>query len=150
MTWTYYEDFEIGETLDLGTYTVSEDEIVEFAERYDPQSFHLDREAASESIFGGLVTSGIQTIAIAQRLTVDGLLADAASLGSPGLEETEFRNPVYAGDTLRGTIEPIAKRELESRPDRGLVTFVYRLENQDGDVVLRMVTKIMFGRESST
>lgn len=146
MTWTYYEDFEISETEYLGEYTVSEAEIIEFAERYDPQSFHVDPETAEKSIFNGLVCSGIHTMAINQKLAVDTLFGDAESIGSPGIDKTEFCRPVYAEDTLRGTVEVIDKRVLESKPDRGLLTLEFILRNQHDKVVLRMTAKAMFRR----
>ena len=80
----HFEDFAAGQVYDLGTVRVTRDEIVAFATQFDPQPFHVDEAAAAESAFGGLVASGWHTISLWMRLYVDGLLADTASMGSPG------------------------------------------------------------------
>src|SRR3954447_6844386 len=97
----YLEDFTNGLVIEAGTATVSEAEIIEFASKYDPQPFHIDRAAAAHSIFGGLVASGWQTCGLVMRQIVDHVLAPEASLGSPGVDEVRWPNPVRPGDTLR-------------------------------------------------
>src|SRR5438270_6639615 len=110
-----------GSTRELGTTSASADEIKEFAAKYDPQPFHLDEEAAKGSHFGGLVASGWQTACLAMRLTVDNMMRNSSSQGSPGLESLKWLKPVYPGDrlSLRHTI--LESRPLKSRPDSGLV-----------------------------
>lgn len=83
----YFEDFRRGDTFDLGTRRVLEDEIIDFARQFDPQPFHIDPERAIDSFFGGLVASGWHTTALCMRLLVTGLLNDAANVGSPGVDE---------------------------------------------------------------
>lgn len=146
----FFEDFETGETVQLGTYELTKGEMLEFAEKYDPQPFHVDQEAARQSPFGGIIASGLLTMAITQRLSVEGLYKDSHGLGSPGLRETEFRNPVYPGDELTATMEPVHKRRLESRPDAGLVEFETITRNQDDKVVLKMVAKVLFERRATS
>ncbi|GAA0460569.1 MaoC family dehydratase (plasmid) [Halococcus dombrowskii] len=150
MSKRYFEDIELGETLKMGTYTVSKEEILDFAEQYDPQPFHVDPEAAAQSPFGELIASGLHTMAITQRLSVDGLYNDAHGLGSPGLGETEFREPVHPDDELTVTLEPVRKRPLESRPNAGLVEFESHTRNQDDEIVLSMVAKVLFQRQDSS
>lgn len=142
----FWEDLTAGTVRELGTTSVSAEEIKEFAGKYDPQPFHLDEEAGKRSLFGGLAASGWHTCALAMRLTVDNLLRDSSSLGSPGLESLKWLKPVYPGDrlSLRHTI--LESRPLRSRPDTGLVRSRWEMFNQDGDKVLEMEGYGMFGR----
>jgi acyl dehydratase len=146
MSTTYWEDLQPGSVRELGTTSVNTEEIKEFAGRYDPQPFHLDEEAGRQSMFGGLCASGWQTCALAMRLTVDNLLKDSASLGSPGLECLKWLKPVYPGDqlVLRHTI--LESRPLRKRPTVGLVRSRWELFNQKGDKVLEMDGYGFFGR----
>jgi len=95
----YFEDFAPGQDIDLGTRTVTEEEIVTFAREYDPQPFHVDRDAAAHSIYGGVIASGWHTCGMMMRMVVDGLLKRSASMGSPGLDGVRWLAPVRAGDT---------------------------------------------------
>lgn len=90
----YWEDFTVGRTIDLGSREVSRDEVLEFANRYDPQSFHVDEAAAETSIYGGLIASGWHTVAMVMRLMCDGYLLRSASLGSPGIDNLRWLKPV--------------------------------------------------------
>ena len=142
----YWEDMQPGQVRELGTTSASVDEIKEFAAKYDPQPFHLDEEAAKDSHFGGLVASGWQTACLAMRLTVDNMMRNSSSQGSPGLESLKWLKPVYPGDrlSLRHTI--LESRPLKSRPDTGLVRSRWEMFNQQGDKVLEMEGYGMFGR----
>jgi acyl dehydratase len=140
-----FEDLSVGDTFELGTYDVTETEIREFAERYDPQWFHTDPERArQESMFGGLVASGWHTAAMTMRLLVDGFFSDSAALGAKGVEELRWRRPVHPGDTLSATVE-VVDTEPE-RPDRGLVRLSITTTNGDGEAVCTMRADVMFGR----
>ena len=90
----YFEDFEPGKTIDVGSCTVSEEEIIDFASKYDPQPFHVDKAIAEKSIYGSIIASGWHTCAMIMRLMVDGFLKEAASLGSPGVDEIRWIKPV--------------------------------------------------------
>jgi acyl dehydratase len=142
----YWEDLKPGSVRELGTTSVTAEEIKEFAGRYDPHPFHLDEEAGRRSLFGGLCASGWHTCALAMRLTVDNLLRDSSSLGSPGLESLKWLKPVYPGDrlSLRHTITE--SRALSKRPETGLVRSRWELFNQDGDKVMEMHGYGFFGR----
>ena len=142
----FWEDLQPGTVRELGTTSVSVEEIKEFAAKYDPQPFHLDEEKARNSLFGGLVASGWQTACLAMRLTVDNMMRDSASQGSPGLESLKWLKPVHPGDalSLRHTI--LESRPLKSRPDTGLVRSRWEMFNQHGDKVLEMEGYGMFGR----
>ena len=142
----YFEDFPIGERHEYGTRTVTEDEIVRFANDFDPQAFHIDKAAAEASFFGGIIASGWHTCSIAMRLICDGFLLDSASLGSPGVDEIRWKKPVRPGDalTLFGTTT-IAKPS-SSKPDRGVLTNVIELVNQHGETVMTMSAMTMIRR----
>ena len=142
----YWEDLQPGSVRELGTTSVNVEEIKEFAGRYDPQPFHLDEEAGRRSLFGALCASGWQTCALAMRLTVDNMLRDSSSLGSPGLESLKWLKPVCPGDqlSLRHTITEA--RALRKRPDTGLVRSRWEMFNQNGDKVLEMDGYGFFGR----
>ena len=143
----YFEDLEPGRVHELGSHTVSEEEIVAFARQWDPQSFHVDPEAAKESVFGGLIASGWHTGAMWMRLYVDSLLDGAASMGSPGIEELRWLAPVRPGDTLYGRLTVLEATPSERRPDRGTVRIRGEMVNQDGVTVLSMVSRGHFGRK---
>lgn len=142
----YFEDLPVGETIELGTTTVDEDEMLAFARRHDPQPFHLDPEAAARSMFGGIIASGWFTSSLLMGLLVDGLLRSAASLGSPGCDELRWPTPVRAGDTLRATYTVVDARASGSRPELGIVKARSEVRNQHDQVVMSMTGTGFFGR----
>jgi acyl dehydratase len=142
----YFEDFEPGQDIDLGTRTVTEDEIVAFARQYDPQPFHVDRDAAAESIFGDVIASGWHTCAMMMRLVVDGLLGKSSSMGSPGLDGVRWLAPVRAGDTLNVHYQTVQVKASASKPDRGVVWSKWVAINQHGATVCTVDGMGMFGR----
>lgn len=145
----HFEDFAAGQVYDLGTVRVTRDEIVAFATQFDPQPFHVDEAAAAESAFGGLVASGWHTISLWMRLYVDGLLADTASMGSPGVEEIRWLAPVRPGDELHGTAEILEASPSASSPIRGTLRLRCELSNQDGVTVMRMVARTFVRRRAA-
>ena len=145
----YYEDFKVGETVEIGRHTITQDEILDFARKYDPQSFHTDPEAAKQSIYGGLIASGWQTCAIAMRVMVDSYVSKAASMGSPGMEEIRWLKPVRANDTLIVS-RTVEEARLTSKPDRGLVLSRTDIYNQRGEHVLMMRGYGLFGRRPAS
>ena len=144
----YFEDFQVGQVYELGSYTVSEEQILTFAREFDPQPFHVDSVLAAESIYGGIIASGLHSASIFMRLLYDGLLCRSASMGSPGQDELRWLRPVRPGDTLtaRGTVEELIPSK--SKPDRGLVRKSYEVLNQHGEKVMTMRGLGMFGRRS--
>lgn len=139
MTNIYFEDTKAGTVRDLGSYTIPEEEMIAFSERYDPQPIHVDKEAATESVFGALIASGWYTASVCMRLFVDEFLAETASIGSPGLDELSWSEPVYANDTLTVENEILETRPSKTRDDRGYVRNQTRAYNQDGDKVLNWI-----------
>lgn len=142
----YYEDVEVGTTHEFGEYRVTKEEIVEFAERYDPQPFHLDEGAAAESAFGELVASGWHTASMCMRMIVDGPISERASMGARGVDELRWRRPVKPGDTLRVRTEVLRKRPSESDPGRGYVDTAVEGINQDDETVISFVALGMIAR----
>lgn len=144
----YWEDLTAGETVDIGSYTITADEIIAFARQFDPQPFHTDAEKAKDSIYGGLIASGWHTCSIAMRLMCDAYVNQAASMGSPGLEEVRWLKPVRPGDTLRAT-RTIEESRPTSKPDRGLILTRWDMYNQKNEHVLMMRGYGLFGRRPS-
>ena len=142
----YYEDFALGERMETQGVTVTEGQMIEFALAYDPQPFHLDAVAAKSSIFGGLVASGLLTLALSARLFLQSGALGNANLGGPGFDEVRFLKPVRPGDTLRVVVEVTAMRPSQSKRDRGLVSLHYRTYNQRGEEVLSFVCLQLFRR----
>ncbi|MGH6974858.1 MAG: MaoC family dehydratase [Stellaceae bacterium] len=132
----YFDDFKVGDKFTTATKTVTEDMIVGFANLYDPQPFHLDPVAAKHSIYGGLIASGFQTLAIGFRLIWDTGILAAASMGSPGFDELRWLKPVRPGDMLRVEMEVVESRPSQSKPDRGIMRGAYRYLNQNSEAVL--------------
>jgi acyl dehydratase len=142
----YWEDFTVGQTIDMGSYQVSREEVLEFAQRYDPQPFHVDDGAAQQSIYGGLIASGWHTCAITMRLMCDGYLLDSASLGSPGIDMLRWLKPVRPGDTLRAQMTVLESRPSSSRSDRGTIKSKWEVFNHHGELVMTMEGVGMFRR----
>jgi acyl dehydratase len=126
----YWEDFPVGKVREFGNYTVSAEEIIDFAKKFDPQPFHLSEEAGKASLFGGLCASGWHTCAMAMRMMCDEFLLDTASLGSPGLENIRWIKPVRPGDTLHVRSVVLEARPMESKPHVGLVLVRWEVLNQ--------------------
>jgi acyl dehydratase len=145
----YFEDFVVGESHQLGSRSISQEQIVAFARDYDPQPFHVDPAAAKASIYGGLIASGWQTVAIFMSLLVNGLLNDTASLGSPGVEGVQWLKPVRPGDRLSARLRVLEATPSKSRPDRGVIKSQGEMTNQDGAVVMTIRATNFFGRRPS-
>ncbi len=136
MSERYLEDFTTGEIFRTSGVTLTETMIIDFALQYDPQSFHLDAEAARDSIFGGLIASGFQSLVLGFRMILETGIFRAANLGSPGLDELRWLKPVKPGDTLHVEFEPVEITPSRSKPDRGSMRVAYRYVNQRGEIVL--------------
>jgi len=142
----YFEDFEVGKTIQVGSRIVTEEEIIDFATKFDPQPFHVDKEAAARSIYGDIIASGWHTCGMIMRLMVDGLLKEAASMGSPGVDEVRWIKPVRGGDTLTVSTTVLETRPSGSKPDRGVVVTVWKATNQHGEVVATIKGMGLFAR----
>jgi acyl dehydratase len=139
----HFDDLTVGRIFPLPPHKVTREAIVAFAREFDPQPFHL--ADAGSGLTDGLTASGWHVCAIFMRALCDGLLLDAASLGSPGIDTLRWLRPVRAGDTLSGRSTVLAARLSKSRPDRGIVHFRHEIANQAGELVLTMENPILFG-----
>jgi acyl dehydratase len=142
----YFEDVEIGETTRFGRYEVTREEIVDYARQFDPQPFHLDEEAARASMFGGLIASGWHTGAMFIRMVCDDMVPEAATAGSLGFDDLKWLKPVRPGDVLSVESVVRGKSESRSRPDRGTVKIESRVSNQRGEVVMSLVSLVIYLR----
>jgi acyl dehydratase len=138
MTVLYFEDYVPGTVFEGGPIVVDESEIVAFARRYDPQSFHVDAVAAAGGAFGGLIASGWHTAALTMRLLVESYLSDVSSLGSPGIDELRWLRPVRPADELCVRVSILEATRSRSKPDRGLVRSLIEVSNQRRELVLTM------------
>jgi acyl dehydratase len=142
----YFEDFKPGEVIELGSWTIAKEEIIAFARQFDPQVFHVDEEAARQTMFGGLIASGWHTGSLVMRLFYDGVIKDAASLGSPGIDEMRWIKPVRPGDSLAGRLTVTECIPSRSKPDRGIIRTLLELRNQHGDLVVSIKGMNLIGR----
>jgi len=146
----YFEDYVEGDVHCFGTITVEADEIVAFAKRFDPQTFHTNPEAAKEGPFGGLIASGWHTAGLMTRLFMEHYLTEVASLGSPGGDELRWIKPVRPGDNLSVRVTVLKAVASKSKPDRGAVTSFIEVINQAGEVVMTFkVVNIIAKRNSA-
>ena len=135
----WFEDYTPGAVCEYGPVTISADEIVEFARRYDPQSIHTDAVRAAAGPFGGLIASGWHTIGRVMRVLVEWYLSPVAALASPGVDELRWHAPVRPGDVLRIRVTIVEARRSQSKPDRGLVRTRVEAFNQRGELVQSFV-----------
>ena len=123
---------------EFGSNRVDEQEVLDFGKRYVPLSYHLDKEAAKNSMYGGLIASGWHTAALMMRIYTDNYLSKVANLGSPGGDELRWDKPVFPGDELSVRATILESRRSESRPDRGIVRTFIEVLNQKREVVMSM------------
>lgn len=131
-----FEEIEPGTTVRCGKTTVSEDEIVEFAEQYDPLAIHTDPAAVAENRFGGLIASGYHTLCLSVRLLVEDVRSERAVVGGLGIDDVRWHRPVEPGDTIAVRNEILDTRPSESDPSAGIVHEEITVTNQRGETVL--------------
>lgn len=137
----YFEDIAVGRKASFGHYEVTREEVIAFAQKYDPQPFHLSDEAAAATHFGRLSASGWHTCAMTMAMVVENLKANRqAGLGSPGIDELRWLRPVYPGDTLRCESEVIDKRTSRTRPEMGIFRSRMTVLNQDDTPVMTFIS----------
>jgi acyl dehydratase len=143
----YFEDLEIGRTTTFGSVTVTREEVLAFAERYDPQPFHLSDEAAAKTHFGRIAASGWHTCAMTMGVIARYVVSDEqAGLGSPGVDELRWLKPVYPGDTLTVTGTLLEKTPSRSKPDIGSFRTRTVVTNQDGVDVMSFTSIVLIRR----
>lgn len=142
----YFEDFQPGQVREVRGPEVTKEAIVEFARLYDPQPFHIDAAAAAQSHFGSLIASGWHTASICMRLICELYLLEAASLGSPGIDELRWTKPVRPGDTLRLRMTVLETKISRNRPQMGSVRSYWEVFNQHDEQVMHMTGWGLFAR----
>ena len=145
----FYDDFSVGEKFSIGTVVMKEEEMINFATQFDPQRFHLDPEAAAETIYGGLIASGWHTGSLMMKLLAEGFLGEH-SVGAAGLSELSWPAPVRGGDDLTLTVEIMKKRESKSRQHLGLIEIKNQLVNQNGEVALQAVPTMLIAMKDDS
>ncbi|MFC6205501.1 MaoC/PaaZ C-terminal domain-containing protein [Psychrobacter urativorans] len=136
------EGFNVGDRNQLGSYTLTLQDIISFAEQWDPQFFHTDPERAlSEGFFGGIIASGIQTMAVFQRLSVQSFSQNIKVIGGAGIKDLQFRRPVYPDDTLTGSLT-VTAINFETERKRALITYAGELLNQREERVLVLTISV--------
>ena len=141
----HFEDFAVGQVIDLGSYAVTAQEIREFASEFDPQRFHMDKAAGEASLLGGLAASGWHVCAMLMRMMADSWLNKSASMGSNGVPEVKWLKPVLAGETLSGAMTIVSKRVSAKRPEMGIFNCLFELFNAQGEKKTEM-TAVVFMR----
>ncbi|ALP62527.1 MULTISPECIES: MaoC family dehydratase [Paraburkholderia] len=140
-----YEDMEVGKSYEVGSHTFTRDEIVRFAEQFDPQPFHVSDAGAAASPYGTLIASGWHTCSVMMGMLVRNVLAGSTSMGSPGIDDLRWLKPVRVGDTIRMMNSVLDKRVSASKPDRGIVSTEWQGFNQNGELVITVRSKAIFG-----
>ncbi len=145
----YFDELKVGETFETGGVTITEEAIIEFGLKYDPQYFHINREASRKSIFGELVASGFQLLALSFRLIYDSGVLEH-NLGGNAADEVRWLKTVKAGETISVNGEYVELKPLSSRPDRGMVKVKYTIVNQVGEAVTTYILTHFFKRQTDT
>ena len=135
MTERYLEDFAVGQTYGSGRLHIDKERIKTFAAEFDPQPFHLDEEAARNTIFGSLAASGWHTAALTMRLLVESELKPAGGIVGAGFDEFRWPRPVRPGDELRVESEVLEVRPSKSRPEQGVIKVKTTTLNQNNEAV---------------
>ncbi len=142
----FFDDFEVGETKQLGARPMSRESILEFAQKFDRQSFHVDEEAAKQSIYKGLIASGLHTLATAASIVVDEYLVGTATTGGTGMKNVRWHKPVRPGDHVAVQIEIVRKEAHPKTSTLGVITTRQTVRIDDGSVVMTGDVDFLFSR----
>jgi acyl dehydratase len=134
----YFEDYVPGLTVDCGSFSLDEGQIIAFGREYDPQPFHVDPEAAAAGPYGGIIASGWQTTSVMMRQVVERFVSPESGLGAAGIDEIRWPRPVRPGDTLHITATVLEARRSASKPDRGIIRSRMELANAAGETVMSL------------
>jgi acyl dehydratase len=145
----YLEQLAVGERIVSPLVEITRDDILDFARRFDPQTMHLDPEAAAHGPLHGISASGWHTAAIVMRLIVDAKPFGGGAVLGLGVDELRWPNPVRPGDTITAEIEVVAITPSRSKPTHGVVRVHITARNQKGDVVLSMFPNLWVPRREA-
>jgi acyl dehydratase len=142
----YWEDFQPGAVSIYGPRLVTCEEIVAFAAEFDPQPMHLDEIAAGATMLGGLGASGWHICCLLMRVIADGFILDSSSMGGPGVDEVRWLKPLRPGARIRVRTTVLDTRASSSRPQMGLVKFLFEVLDEGDVILMTLTTTLMFGR----
>ena len=145
MPHTHFEDFEIGQEMTYGRAVVTAEEIIRFGREFDPEPFHIGEEEAKDTLFGGLIASGIHMAAMLRRMQADGF-GKIRSQGSPGWDKLQFLAPTRPGDVLHARTEVLEMRVSKSRPNLGIVKMGHEVVDEKGEVKTSVLTTAFYDR----
>jgi acyl dehydratase len=146
----YLEDLPVGTRWSAGKFTMTAEEAVEFATRYDPQPMHIDAQAAASGRFGGLIASGWHTVALAMRALVRARIFGGTEMLGLGVDQILWPNPVRHGDTMHVDVEVVGNTPSRSKPDFGVVKIRTVAQNQRDEVVLVMTSNLWVPRRPAS
>ena len=144
----HWEDFQRGAVTVYGPRLVTREEIVAFAAEFDPQPMHLDEAAAAGTLLGGLGASGWHTCCLLMRMIADGFVLDSSSMGSPGIDEVRWLKPLRPGTRIRIRATVLDKRASNSRPEMGLVSYLFEVLDEADTVLTTLRSTFMLGRRA--
>ncbi|HMO15942.1 MAG TPA: MaoC family dehydratase [Pirellulaceae bacterium] len=142
----YLEDLSVGQVFASGSHTFVQHEMIEFAQQFDPQDFHLDPARAVDTFFGRLCASGWHTAAVTMRLFVTGELRIAGGLVGAGVEQLRWSVPTYPGDTVTVSATILEVRQMRSKPEFGIVKAQIIATNQHGEIAQQMIANLVVPR----
>jgi acyl dehydratase len=148
MSRRYLEDFAVGQTFGSGRLRVDKEQIKAFAAEFDPQPFHLDEDAARDTIFRGLAASGWHTAAVTMRLLVESEIEPAGGIVGAGFDEFRWPRPVRPGDELHIESEVLV-RPSRSRSNQGLIKVRTTTLNQNDEAVQVQIANLVVPRRQS-
>jgi acyl dehydratase len=132
----YFDDFKIGDTLTTDSATVTEQDVITFANQFDPQPFHNDKAAAEKTEFGGLIASGFHMLSLSFSLFFNMRVIEKHNLGSPGMDKVRWLRPMRPGDTIHSVIEVTDMKPSASKSDRGSIWMRHDTINQNGETIM--------------
>jgi len=144
----HFEDFQSGAVAVYGPRLVTREEIIAFAAEFDPQPMHLDEAAAANTLLGGLGASGWHSCCLLMRMIADGFLLNSSSMGGPGVEEVNWLKPLRPGTAIRVRSTVLETRASNSRPEMGLVRFLFEVIDESDAAMTTMRTTLMLGRRA--
>lgn len=145
MPHTHFEDFEAGQEMEYGRWTVTKEEIIRFGEEFDPEPFHLSEETAKDTMFGELIASGLHLAAALRRMQADGF-GNLTSQGSPGWDKLQFLAPTRPGDVLHVRTKVLETRTSNSKPTLGIVKMQHEVIDEKDEVKTRVLTTVFYNR----
>jgi len=139
----YFEDFSVGLTFTTDETLISKNEIIDFASKYDPQTFHLDEELAKDGPFGQLTSSGFMTLGKSFTQIFNTEVFNGTSMGAWGLDELRWTKPVYPNDILKTKVEVLETKKSKKNPTKGTVRLKQTVTNQNDEIVMTWISNSM-------